>query len=152
MKSLILLVFSSLTIFSFGQLVPKHEVEEFWNSNMLPIIKLDKATIENQTNFPLEGSWGYIVDDLGDPESWTKELYVENLGQIYSDAIRIAIRSKSINDLAHMTTESGETALLLSVYVETKDKESDIVYETSYMFFFKKFEGVWKLYKIELAG
>ena len=93
-----------------------------------------------------------MVDDLSDPESWTKELYTNNLDQIFTEEIRIAMRAKTINDLAHFKTDEGETSLLLSILIETYDKESDMTFESSYMFFFKKFEGNWKLYKIDIAG
>lgn len=152
MKTILIIAFTFLTSITFSQLVQKAELEEFWNSNILPMVKIDKETIISQTNFPLEGAWGYMVDDLSDPESWTAELYTNNLEKIYTDEIRIAMRSKTINDLAHFTTEEGETALLLSIMIETYDKESDMTFESSYMFFFKKFEGNWKLFKIDIAG
>jgi len=152
MKTILIIAFTFLTSITFSQLVQKAELEEFWNSNILPMVKIDKETIISQTNFPLEGAWGYMVDDLSDSESWTAELYTNNLEKIYTDEIRIAMRSKTINDLAHFTTEEGETALLLSIMIETYDKESDMTFESSYMFFFKKFEGNWKLYKIDIAG
>ncbi len=152
MKTILIVAFALLTSISFSQLVPKPELDQFWNSTVLPIVKLDKETIISQTNFPLEGAWGYMVDDLSDPESWTKELYTNNLDQIFTEEIRIAMRSKTINDLAHFKTDEGETSLLLSILIETYDKESDMTFESSYMFFFKKFEGNWKLYKIDIAG
>lgn len=152
MKTTLIIAFTLFTSISFSQLVQKAELEAFWNSNILSMVKIDKETIISQTNFPLEGAWGYMVDDLSEPESWTQELYSNNLEKIYTNEIRIAMRSKTINDLAHFTTEEGETALLLSIMIETYDKESDMTFETSYMYFFKKFDVNWKLFKIDLAG
>lgn len=152
MKTTLIVAFTLLTSISFSQLVQKTELDAFWNSTILPIVKIDKETIIAQTNFPLEGAWGYMVDDLSEPESWTTELYSNNLEKIFTDEIRISMRSKTINDLAHFTTEEGETALLLSIMIETYDKESDMTFETSYMYFFKMFDGNWKLFKIDIAG
>ncbi len=152
MKTTLIVAFTLLTSISFSQLVQKTELDAFWNSTILPIVKIDKETIIAQTNFPLEGAWGYMVDDLSEPESWTTELYSNNLEKIFTDEIRISMRSKTINDLAHFTTDEGETALLLSILIETYDKESDMTFETSYMYFFKKFDGNWKLFKIDIAG
>lgn len=152
MKTTLIIAFTLLTSISFSQLVQKAELDEFWNSNILPMVKIDKEAIIAQTNFPLDGAWGYMVDDLSEPESWTQELYSNNLEKIYTEEIRIAMRSKTINDLAHFTTDEGETALLLSIMIETYDKESDMTFELSYMFFFKKIDGNWKLFKMDIAG
>ena len=152
MKTTLMIAFTLLTSISFSQLVPKAELEQFWNSNILSMVKIDKEAIIAQTNFPLDGAWGYMVDDLSEPESWTQELYSNNLEKIYTDEIRIAMRSKTINDLAHFTTDEGETALLLSIMIETYDKESGMTFESSYMFFFTKIDGNWKLFKMDIAG
>lgn len=152
MKNLFLISFLLFTHITFSQLVPKAELDQFWNSNILSMVRIDKEAIVAQTNFPLEGAWGYMIDDLSEPESWTQELYSNNLAKIYTDEIRIAMRSKTINDLTHFTTDEGETALLLSIMVETYDKESDMTFESTYMFYFKKFDGNWKLFKMDIAG
>jgi hypothetical protein len=152
MKTFLIIAFTQLTIISYSQLVPKAELEQFWNSSISPIVQFDKETIISQTNFPLEGTWGYMVDDLSEPESWTQALYSANIEKIYTNEIRIAMRGKTINDLAHFTTDEGQTALLLSIIIETHDKESDLTFETAYMYFFKKFNGNWKLFKIDIVG
>ena len=69
MKTTLIIAFTLLTSISFSQLVQKAELEAFWNSNILPMVKIDKETIISQTNFPLEGAWGYMVDDLSELES-----------------------------------------------------------------------------------
>lgn len=152
MKTFLIIAFTQLTIISYSQLVPKPGLEQFWNSTILPMVQLDNETVISQTNFPLEGAWGYMVDDLSEPESWTQALYSNNLEKIYTNEIRIALRNKTINDLAHFTTDEGQIVLLLSILIETYDKESDMTFETSYMYFFKKFDGYWKLFKIDIVG
>jgi hypothetical protein len=152
MKTFLIIAFTQLTIISYSQLVSKPELEQFWNSTILPIVQLDNETVISQTNFPLDGAWGYMVDDLSEPESWTQALYSNNLEKIYTNEIRIALRGKTINDLSHFTTDEGQIALLLSILIETYDKESDMTFETSYMYFFKKFDGYWKLFKIDIVG
>ena len=152
MKTYLIIAFTQLTMITHSQLVPKPELELFWNSTILPIVQLDKETIISETNFPLEGAWGYMVDDLSEQESWTQPLYSNNIEKIYTKEIRIAIGGKTINDLAHFTTDEGQIALLLSILIETYDKESDMTFETSYMYFFKKFDGYWKLFKIDIVG
>lgn len=152
MKTFLIIAFTQLTIISYSQLVSKPELEQFWNSTILPMVQLDNETVISQTNFPLEGAWGYLVDDLSEPESWTQALYSNNLEKIYTNEIRIALRGKTCNDLAHFTTDEGQTALLLPIMIETYDKESNMTFETSYMYFFKKFDGNWKLFKIDIVG
>jgi hypothetical protein len=152
MKTFLIIAFTQLTIISYSQLVSKPELEQFWNSTILPMVQLDNETVISQTNFPLDGAWGYMVDDLSEPESWTQALYSNNLEKIYTNEIRIALRGKTINDLAHFPTDEGQIALLLSILIETYDKESDMTFETSYMYFFKKFDGYWKLFKIDIVG
>ena len=152
MKTYLISSFTQLTMITHSHLVPKPELEQFWNSTILPIVQLDKETIISETNFPLEGAWGYMVDDLSEQESWTQALYSANIEKIYTKEIRIAISGKTINDLAHFTTDEGQIALLLSILIETYDKESDMTFETSYMYFFKKFDGYWKLFKIDIVG
>jgi hypothetical protein len=152
MKPALTIVFILLTSVLFSQATPRDVVISFWNSNVKAIIDLDKQTIIDQTNFPLEGSWGYNLDLNKAPEEWTKDDYTSNLEKIFNQETRDQLKQKSYNDLVHYKNEQGELIYIVNVVFTTKMEGSSDMMESSTIFFFKMFDSKWKLYSIEYAG
>lgn len=152
MKPALSLFFLLLTSALFSQSTPRDVVISFWNSNIRAIIDLDAETIINQTNFPLEGSWGYAIELDKTPEEWTKDDYTNNLGKIFNQETRDQLKQKTYNDLVHYRNEQGELIYIVNVVFTTRMEDSDDMMESSTIFFFKMFDSKWKLYSIEYAG
>lgn len=152
MKPALTIVFLFLTSVLFAQATPRDVVISFWNSNIKAIVDLDKETILNQTNFPLEGSWGYAIELDKAPEEWTKDDYTNNLSKIFNQETRDQLKQKTYNDLVHYKNEQGELIYIVNVVFSTKMEDSDEYMESSTIFFFKMFDSKWKLYSIEYAG
>ena len=149
-----ILLFAMLTLgpiwSSFSQKADLETVQSFWNSNIAAIISLDRETIISQTNFPLEGSWGYVVELEGDADSWTKEDFVQNIDKIFNDEMRVKLRRMDYNQLVHHVDEDGQVNFILQLLFVTE--EEGVKYESATLLYFRKFEGIWKLYQIEYAG
>jgi len=146
------MVFLFLSSILFAQSTPRDVVISFWNSNIKAIVELDKETILNQTNFPLEGSWGYALELDKAPEEWSKDDYTNNLSKIFNQETRDQLKQKTYNDLVHYKNEQGELIYIVNVVFNTKMEGSDEYMESSTIFFFKMFDSKWKLYSIEYAG
>ncbi len=50
--------FSSLN----AQIASLETVRNFWDKNIMEIIRLDNDKIIEHTNYPVEGSWGYVLE------------------------------------------------------------------------------------------
>lgn len=152
MKSILFLLLFLVSLCSLGQGTNKDVVLSFWNSNIQSIINLDKAKIIEETNFPLEGSWGYVLELKTSPEQWTKEDFVNNIDKIFNEELRNNLKSKTYNDLVHYKDETGTLSFIINLNFSTKDDQSGETFESSTILFFKMFDNHWKLYSIEYAG
>lgn len=152
MKLLFSLSICFLSFFSLGQATSKDVVLSFWDSNIQSIIDFDKAKIIEETNFPLEGSWGYTIELETSPDQWTKDDYVNNIDKIFNEELRKNLMGKTYNDLVHYKDETGTLSFIISLNFLTKDPETGESFESSTIMFFKMFDNKWKLYSIEYAG
>jgi hypothetical protein len=153
MKRLLLIATILISISPiFSQKLERNVVVAFWESNIKAIVDFDTAKIITQTNFPLEGSWGYAIGLETEPEEWTKEDYINNLESIFTEELRTLLREKTFNDLTHHSNEAGEIQLIINLMSYYTDIETQETYESSTILFFKKFDNEWKLFSIEYAG
>jgi hypothetical protein len=137
---------------SFSQKLEYNVVVAFWDSNIKAIVDFDSTKIIAQTNFPLEGSWGYAIGLETEPEEWTKTDYTTNLESIFTEELRTLLSEKTYNDLTHYANEEGEIQLIINLMSYYTDIETQETYESSTILFFKKFDNEWKLFSIEYAG
>jgi hypothetical protein len=121
------------------------------DNNIHEIIALDEEKIIEHTAFPVAGSWGYILN-LDDPESVTDEDFTHNLKDIFTDEVRLALRQKTYNDLVHNMDENNELNFIVQIVSTYTMEDTEKMMESMMLLYFKKFEGQWKLFQIELAG
>jgi len=150
MKALFLLLLLMSSTISFSQIANLETVRNFWDTNIMEIIRLEKDKIIKHTNYPVEGSWGYVLELEGEAEIWTTEDFNAGIPLLFNEELRSAMRSKSYNDLVHFKNDNGELEFILQVTTITSTEDGD--FESSTFLYFKKFEGVWKLFKMEYAG
>lgn len=150
MKVLTSLLFLFAFSCVYSQKADLATVQNFWDNNIMEIIRLDKEKIIDHTAFPVSGSWGYALELEGGPEAWTDDDYKLNLDKIYNEELRIKLRGMNYNSLVHHTDENGELNFILQITFETI---TDVgTFESATLLYFKKYEGIWKLYQIEHAG
>jgi hypothetical protein len=152
MKLIFTLSFYFLTLTVLGQATNRDVVLSFWNSNVQSILNFDKAKIIEETNFPLEGSWGYTIELESGPDKWTKDDFVNNIDKIFTEELRTNLKGKTYNDLVHYKDETGTLIFIINLSFLTKDEASGETFESSTILFFKMFDNHWKLYSIEYAG
>lgn len=152
MRTILILFVLLATNFSIAQKTTRDVVINFWDTAIQPIIDLDKEKIIEHTNFPLQGSWGYQLDLSTGPDEWTKDDFTSHLEMIFNEETRALLKQKTINDLVHYTNEAGEFEFIINVNFYSIQEETGDQYESVTIFYFKKFEDVWKLYSIEYAG
>ena len=139
MKAIILLLLLTISTISFSQIANLETVRNFWDTNIMEIIRLDKEKIMEHTNYPVEGSWGYVLELESEPENWSETDFNAGIPVIFNDEMRIALRGKTYNDLVHFENEAGELEFILQVSTITSTEDGD--FESSTFLYFKKFEG-----------
>jgi hypothetical protein len=150
MKALTTLLFSILFSLAFAQKADLATVQNFWDNNIMEIVRLDKEKILEHTAFPVTGSWGYAIELDGGPEDWKNDDYTNNLDKIYNEELRIKLRGMNYNSLVHHMDDDGELNFILQLSFETVT--DDGTFESATLLYFKKYDGIWKIYQIEHAG
>lgn len=134
---LLLLTLAPVTI---AQEIDEDEAEVFWEENIQPILDLDKDKVTSQTNFPL------LVFD----GEWDEKMFASEYDSIFNKDLLADLKYHSIRDLDFDADESGEIYFILSVLSITEmDGEQ---FESATILYFKRFDGIWKLYKVVMAG
>ena len=153
MRLLLSLCFFLFSLTSYSQKTDLATVRNFWDTTIMEIVRLDKDKIIEHTHFPVEGSWGYALEMEGlseEPEEWSDADFKNNLDKIYTAETRSALQKKTYNDLVHFIDDQGELNFILQLTFETEmDGET---YESATILYFKRYESIWKLFKIEYAG
>lgn len=152
MKLLTILLFTLSSLFSFGQAVNRDVVVSFWNNNVKAIVDGNCEKIISQTNFPVEGSWIYILELEKEPENPDQAFFVANMEKIFDEETRKQLGEKTYNDLVHYKNDNGEIVFIINVDFWHTDPDTGNEYQSTTMFFFKMFDNKWKLYSIEFAG
>lgn len=118
--------------------IPNKELEQFWNSYILPIVKKDTAKIAKNALFPMEISGNYYDSAWFNRES-------EFSGRRWDETSTV-LQDLSYEYIDQVTLESGDRALLL--YVLGKPEYSTYPGAPSYPsfgFLFIKSDSEWKL-------
>ncbi len=145
MKAL-LLIFVALSSWSFSQTTTDEDLQQLWQTNVQPIIDLDEDKIASTTQFPLNGEWYMVIDP--DAFEGTEEMFLENLGLIFTDEIREKLKAMDYNRLSVMGDEDW-TLVTLLIVLSTDDEGWT---ESSMGFEFEFVEDKWLLVGINLMG
>lgn len=140
MKSLLFGVFTLLSIMAVGQ-VTDTDLNEVWNDNIQSIIHMDKEKIVEQTQFPLEGGWAFMVDSR-EP---TIDDYRSGLEVLFPEELR-----EELKGLDHSVLSINEEVISYSFYQTFQEGED--TFESMTIYTFSKVDGVWKLTSITIAG
>ncbi|MBL4862275.1 MAG: hypothetical protein JKY09_04555 [Crocinitomicaceae bacterium] len=136
MRAFLLLPVLIFTQFSFGQLENSEEAQKFWDDNIQAIVDLEKNKIIEQTNFPLELS--------ATKEVWTKNEFTEKLDMIFHKSQREELSKLNIGDIDAWQMSGHESLMYMVACFEAFDDNRAMVLQ------FKRIDGEWKLYGIDL--
>mgnify|MGYP006893244393 CR=1 FL=1 len=141
MKTLLSLSFLFLLgCTTFAQSVKKVEAQLFWETNIQSFLDGDLDAVVEQTEFPI----AMFDEDLDE------ELFRENFPFLFDELTLEALAAQSYRDIQILDEDPSELIYMVSIYTETQME--DEILESMTMLYFKKFEGKWKLFQIEIAG
>ncbi|MFT5860875.1 MAG: hypothetical protein ACI865_002991 [Flavobacteriaceae bacterium] len=125
---------------SSAQEVDEDEAEIFWEDNIQAILDLDKEKVMSQTNFPLSTFDG----------DWDSKAFESGFDLIFNEDLIAQLKYESVRSIQPVEYEPGEMTYMLVILSSTEiDGEQ---FESATMLSFKKYEGSWKLYRIDMAG
>lgn len=135
--STILFLMSSM---AFSQSVDKVEAQAFWETNIQAILNENVDEVVSKSHFPMSTFEG----------DWTKDDFIDAFEILFGISELTELKTQTFHDIQPVEYEPGEIEYMVVIVTETEiDGE---LYESATILSFKKFDGVWKLYAIDMAG
>lgn len=125
---------------SFAQSINKTEPQQFWETNIQAIIDGDVDKVVSQSHFPMTTFEG----------EWKKKNFVDAFDILFDESAIEELSSQNYRDIQPLEDSPGKMTYV--VVITTVSEFEGEVYESSTILSFKKFEGEWKLYQIDMAG
>jgi len=125
---------------SFAQGLNKTEPQQFWNTNIQAILNSDVDAVVGQSHFPMSTFEG----------DWSKKSFKDAFDILFDESALEELSSQSYRDIQPVEDSPGVMTYIVVITTEmVVDGET---FESSTILSFKKFEGEWKLYNIDMAG
>ncbi|MFK7783789.1 MAG: hypothetical protein AB8B56_01665 [Crocinitomicaceae bacterium] len=125
---------------SYAQSIKKTEPQHFWETNIQAIVDGDVEEVIRQSHFPMSTFEG----------DWSKNSFSDAFDILFDASAVENLKSQSYRDIQPMEDSPGK---MTYVVVITTEMEIDgEIFESATILSFKKFEGEWKLYNIDMAG
>lgn len=125
---------------ALAQGINKIEPQQFWETNIQAILNGDVEEVISQSHFPMSTFEG----------DWSKNDFSDAYDILFGEAELAELRTQTYRDIQPVEYEPGEMTYMIVIVTETEiDGE---VYESATILSFKKFDGAWKLYDIDMAG
>lgn len=116
------------------------EAKTFWESNVQKILEGDKNTVADQTHFPLNTFRGKME----------RAEFLENFEDLFSEDVLKDLSRQGPSDIQPVEYDPGVVTYMIVTILETEvDRE---VMESAVVLSFKKYDGAWKLYSVDIAG
>ena len=132
--------FLLLSSSAIAQSVNKIEPQQFWETNIQSIIDGDIDAVVSQSYFPMSTFEG----------EWSKNDFMDAFEVLFDETTLAELRSQTYREIQPVEYNPGEITYMVVIVTETEiDGE---YYESATILSFKKFDGVWKLYDIDMAG
>lgn len=142
MKTLFTMLAGFLLISSsvFAQTLKKVEPQQFWDTNIQAILGSELDEVVSQSHFPMTTFEG----------DWSKKDFINSFDLLFDKSILAALRDQSYRDIQPIESSPGEITymVVITTYTEVEGE----TYESVTILSFKKFDGEWKLYDIDMAG
>lgn len=125
---------------AFSQSVDKVEAQAFWETNIQAILNENVDEVVSKSHFPMSTFEG----------DWTKDDFIDAFEILFGISELTELKTQTFHDIQPVEYEPGEIEYMVVIVTETEiDGE---LYESATILSFKKFDGVWKLYAIDMAG
>lgn len=147
MKTLLLSILVFVSTLCSAQ-IDQEEIEQFWNTQIDAIVKLDKKAINKYSLHPPNGDWGYLVG-LDEEVSWTHDNFLENLEYIFFEELRTYLKEGNSELVEIWDSEEG---LFLIIKYNELIYEDEMEFETTTILQFSKIDGNWILTEYLIAG
>lgn len=125
---------------SYAQSVKMPEPQHFWATNIQAIIDGDVEEVISQSHFPMSTFEG----------DWSKNSFSDAFDILFDASAVENLKSQSFRDIQAMEDSPG--VMTYVVVITTVTEIDGEIYESATILSFKKFEGEWKLYNIDMAG
>ena len=126
--------------FSFSQSINKIEPEQFWETNIRAILDSNIDEVVSQSHFPMATFEG----------DWSKNSFIDAFEILFDESVLASLSSQTYRDI--QAFEDGPNKVTYMVVIVTETEYEGEFYESATMLSFKKFDGEWKLYQIDMAG
>jgi hypothetical protein len=123
-----------------AQTLNKVEPQQFWETNIQAILDQDLDLVVSQSHFPMSTFEG----------DWKENDFRDAFEILFDETTIAALQSQTYRDIQPVEYEPGEITYMVVILTEMEvDGE---MFESATILSFKKFDGVWKLYNIDMAG
>jgi len=161
MKKSILGLFLTISLFLFACNSNSNKENNSNEANTENVA--DNKSYSDFNDFFSEFKKACLADDLKRVEELTQygeeygieEGEIESSWDFWIDAdTKKMFSEKNASDVQEMQDENGRNVKYLNFIFSSEelDEEGYPMYESSIAFFFQQFDGVWKFYKVEMAG
>ncbi|PHR30805.1 MAG: hypothetical protein COA38_09700 [Fluviicola sp.] len=124
----------------FAQSLNKVEPQQFWETNIQAILNSDLDEVVSQSYFPMTTFEG----------DWSKKDFINSFDMLFDESILAALSDQSFRDIQAIESSPGEITYMVVIITYT-EMEGE-TYESATILSFKKFDGEWKLYDLDMAG
>jgi hypothetical protein len=125
---------------SHAQSVKKPDPQHFWDTNIQAIIDGDVDQVVSQSHFPMSTFEG----------DWSKNSFIDAFDILFDESAVEALKLQNYRDIQAVEDSPG---VMIYIVVITTEMEIDgEIFESATILSFKKYEGEWKLYNIDMAG
>ncbi len=123
-----------------AQEINKIEPQQFWETNIQAILESDVDKVVSQSYFPMTTFDG----------DWSEEAFIDAFDMLFDKAVLVELKTQSFRDIQPFEGNGGEMTYMVVIATETEFEGE--FYESVTLLSFKKFDGEWKLYDIDMAG
>ncbi len=123
-----------------AQEINKIEPQQFWETNIQAILDSDVDKVVRQAHFPMTTFDG----------DWSEEPFIDAFDMLFDEAVLAELKTQSFRDIQPFEGNGGEMTYMVVIATETEFEGE--LYESVTLLSFKKFDGEWKLYDIDMAG
>lgn len=142
MKTLLSLFAGLLLITSsaLSQSLNKIEPQQFWETNIQAILESNVDEVVSQSHFPMTTFEG----------DWSKNSFIDAFDILFDESVLASLSDQTYRDIQTFEDSPGKVTYM--VVIVTRTEYEGEFYESVTMLSFKKFDGEWKLYQIDMAG
>ena len=123
-----------------AQGINKIEPQQFWETNIQAILDSDIDEVVSQSHFPMSTFEG----------DWSRKDFINSFDMLFDESILASLKNQTFRDIQPIEDYPGEITYMVVIVTYT-EMEGEM-FESATILSFKKFDGAWKLFDIDMAG